>query len=63
MSSCAEGHVKRDPVTGSVAIRTRFPEDIPELAEMAWLVSTVAGGPRNAKSVEVESWDDLYAPE
>ena len=61
--SYSEGHVKRNPDNGDVAVRTRFPEDVPELAELAWLVSSIVGAPRNAKSVEVESWDDIYTPE
>lgn len=61
-TSYLNGHVKHDPAGGAVAIRTRFPEDVPELAGMAWLVSTVTLGPRNAATSEVEDWDDLYVP-
>ena len=56
------GHIKRNPQTGEVAIRTEFPEDIEQLKGMAWLVATTNVGARNAFTSEVESWDDLYAP-
>lgn len=59
----ATGHIKRDPVTGSVAIRTHFDESVPQLAGMAWAISTVNIGPRSATSDEVADWDDLYVPE
>ena len=59
-----EGHVKRNPETGDIAIRTIFPEDsTPQLANMAWLVATANIGARHVKSDEVEEWDDLYVPE
>lgn len=56
------GHVKRDPATGSVAVRTHFDESLPQLAHLAWLVATPHMGPRNAPSTEVDGWDDLYTP-
>lgn len=57
-------HVKRNPETGEVALRTQFPEDrTPRLAGMAWLVSTPNIGSRHAHTNEVESWDDLFIPE
>ena len=35
------GHVKHNPETGEVALRTIFPTDQgPQLAAMAWLVAT-----------------------
>jgi|APCry1669189241_1035207.scaffolds.fasta_scaffold460098_1 hypothetical protein len=60
--SYAEGHVKRDPNTGSVAIRTGFDDSIEQLAAMAWLIATPNIGARNATTYQVESWDDLYTP-
>lgn len=55
------GHIKRDPVTGQVALRTIFPEDQGEqLANMAWLVATKNTGARNAPTAAVESWEDLF---
>lgn len=57
------GHVKRDSVTGAVAIRTRYDDTEPQLERMAWHVSTTNTGARNAATVEVEQWDDLFVPE
>lgn len=59
----SEGHIKRDPVTGSVAIRTIFSEDEPALAKMAWLIATPNVGARHGLSDEVADWEDLYQPE
>lgn len=59
----ATGHIKRDPITGAVAIRTHFDETNPQLAAMAWQIATVNVGPRSAASAEVDGWDDLYVPE
>ena len=55
-------HIKRDPVTGAVAIRTTFPDDA-SFGNMAWLIATPNVGPRHAPTTEVETWDDLYIPE
>lgn len=55
--------MKRDPVTGSVALRTHFDESVPQLAGLAWQVATTDVGPRMASSAEVASWDDLHIPE
>lgn len=56
-----EGHVKRDPATGAVALRTIFPEDQGEqLANMAWLIATPNTGARHGNTASVSSWDDLY---
>lgn len=58
------GHIKRDPDTGAVAIRTIFPEDQgQQLANMAWLIGTPNIGARHAPTGDVELWDDLYVPE
>lgn len=56
------GHVKRDPTTGSVAVRTHFDDSNPQLANLAWLIATVNVGPRTAPSSEVAEWADLYTP-
>ena len=61
MSEYAAGHVKRDPVTGAVAIRTVFPEVGP-LAVHAWLCATMDSGAVAKVSSDVASWDDLYTP-
>lgn len=56
------GHVKREPSTGSVAIRTGMPDDDPQLAAMAWLIATPHRGAHNAATTDVDDWDDLYTP-
>lgn len=57
------GHVKHNPDTGEVALRTIFPTDQgPQLAGMAWLVATKNIGARNASNADVADWDDLYEP-
>lgn len=55
------GHIKHDMNSGSVAIRTTFPE-VPQLMNMAWIVATTNVGPRNTSTEEVDSWDDLFDP-
>lgn len=60
------GHIKHNPDTGEVALRTIFPEDQgPQMANMAWLVATKNVGARNARSEEVAdaAWVDLYVAE
>lgn len=52
----AVGHVKRDPVTQSTATKTIFP------AGLAWSVSTINKGGQNARTEDVELWDDIYIP-
>lgn len=56
------GTIKRDPVSGAVAIRTHFDETNPQLAPLAWLVADPKMGARHATSAEVAEWDDLYTP-
>lgn len=59
----ATGHVKRNPATNEVAVRTIFdPEDGPQFAAAAWLIASTGSGPRSAKTEDVESWDDVYTP-
>ena len=55
-------HVKRDPDTGAVAIRTIFPDEAPT-DSMAWLVASNNIGARNARTIDVDGWPDLYIPE
>ena len=58
------GHVKRDPQTGAVAIRTVYDyEESPQLEKMAWQIATPNIGGRNGFPADVEDWDDLYIPE
>lgn len=61
--SYLEGHIKRDPSSGSVAIRTIFPEDEPTLAGQAWLLATANRGALFLRSSDVENWDDLFVPD
>jgi len=57
-------HVKRDPESGNIAIRTIFNSgDNPQLSRMEWLVASPVTGPHHASITEVEGWDDLYIPE
>lgn len=56
---CAEGHIKLDAVTGSVAIRTSFSDvDYPELS---WLIATIGSGAINRSHSYVNGWDDALA--
>lgn len=58
------GHVKRDPVSGEVAVRTVFPMGTtPEEKNLEWLCAGWGTGPRNTNTQEVEGWDDLYVPD
>ena len=54
------GHVKRNPATNEVALRTGFSEDTPQMAALAWCVATPAQGARTAATADVASWEDLY---
>jgi hypothetical protein len=56
------GHVKHDPTTGSVAVRTRFDDTVPEQARRAWLIASPISGPRSTTPDEVADWPDLYTP-
>ena len=56
------GHVKRNPETGMIAIRTIFPETDDQFRAMAWLIATPNIGARNGSTADVDSWDDLYTP-
>lgn len=57
----APGHVKRDPATGRVALRTNFKAG--ELTESYWVVSACNSSATHAGTAAVEDWDDLYIPE
>lgn len=56
------GSLKHDPVSGSVAIRTSFPE-VGDLSNHAWLVATTGSGALSKTSADVEAWADLALPE
>lgn len=65
MTDHAPGHVKRDPASGAVALRTNQPvsSSDPLIPSQAWLVTTIASGPRFSGPGLVADWDDLYIPE
>lgn len=66
MSDYLEGHVKRDPATGAVAIRTNQPEVNPPgsfAIVQAWLAATTYTGAHYLGTEFVDSWDDLFTPE
>jgi hypothetical protein len=62
MTVYQEGHVKRDPASGTVAVRTVFP-DTQDFAHMQWLTATTGRGAHNRTTPEVEGWEDLFVPE
>lgn len=53
-------HVKRNPETGDVAVRTIF--DAALFPGSVWLVATPGSGARTSDAASVEGWDDLYTP-
>lgn len=60
------GHVKRNTVTGEVAIRNIFPlGTTPQQMMMEWSCASPNTGPRNTWTQEVEGadWEDLHVPE
>lgn len=61
MAEYAAGSIKHDLASGSVAIRTSFPE-VGDLANHAWLVATTGSGAISKTSSDVESWTDLWLP-
>ena len=58
------GHVKHNPDTNEVALRTIFEDDLsnPQMARLAWLISNPTIGARNAFTTDVEAWADLFVP-
>ena len=63
MSDYQTGHVKRDPQTGNIAIRTIQSDTDPLIRERAWLGSTTFRGSFFATTETVASWDDLFVPD
>lgn len=61
MAEYPAGSLKHDPATGSVAIRTSFPE-VGDLANHAWLVATTGSGAISKTSADVEGWADIPLP-
>lgn len=62
MSDYPTGSLKWDKASGSVAVRTSFPE-VGDLANHAWLVATTGSGAISKTSADVDGWDDLYTPQ
>lgn len=60
MSAETTGHVKHNPETGAVAVRTAFDRD--QFPNMVWLIASVSNGAQNARDTDVEGWDDLFVP-
>ena len=56
------GHIKRNPETQAVAVKTIFSDTDPALSDLAWLMSTISSGAKNLPSSAVLGWDDLYVP-
>lgn len=56
------GHVKRDPASGAVAIRTIQPDDDTAIVSQAWLLATPNIGAHFKSTTDVAGWDDLYTP-
>ena len=57
MSDYQTGHVKHEPSTNQVAIRT-----IHDDPTMQWSVGTATAGSRHVATADVETWADLYTP-
>lgn len=57
MTDYQPGHVKHEPQTRQVAVRT-----IHDFPGMEWSVATSSAGSRHAPTAEVEAWADLHTP-
>lgn len=65
MTVYQQGHIKRDPATGTVAIRTNQPETNPPgsfAIVQAWLGATTYSGAHYMGTEVVDGWEDLYSP-
>ena len=51
------GHVKHEPATMQVAVRT-----IHDDPSMEWSVATASAGSRHTSTAEVGEWADLHTP-
>lgn len=59
----AEGHVKRNPESGEVAVRTMFPVgENPQEQLMEWWCMSITNAPRSTWTIEVDGWENLYVP-
>ena len=59
-ANCLAKHVKLNPATGDVAIRTIY-DDV-QFPKMSWLIATSGTGAQNASHAEVNGWTDLVTP-
>lgn len=66
MSGYRKNHVKRNSITGEIAVRTSFDDEDPATADRAW---TLSGGDRPAgtgrastPTVDAAPWYDLFTP-
>lgn len=59
------GHIKRNPETGAVAVRTIQPAEpiSPTGMPRAWLIASTTSGARFAHTSTVEDWPDVFEPE
>lgn len=56
------GHLKHNPETLEVALRTSFPENDERLARMAWAIVGPRFGAKHASTDQVADWVDLFTP-
>jgi hypothetical protein len=59
-----QGDIRYDPATGSVAIRTNQPDEMPNPfnPSLAWLVATQTSGAHFVNSEVVADWIELAKP-
>lgn len=57
MTNYQTGHIKYEPETRQVAIRS-----IHDNSSMRWVVATSSAGARSATDDEIAAWADLYTP-
>lgn len=63
MTAYRKDHVKRNPDTGTYAIRTMFDDEDPQQADHAWyLVGGTQIGTNRCRTDMVDNWDDLFVP-
>lgn len=54
------GHVKHNPATKAVAVRSIFHHEL--FPDMYWLVATTGSGGNYVPAAGCNDWDDLYTP-
>ena len=60
---CIPGHIKHNPATFEVAVRTTFQATNDKLAQMLWLKSSPSQGAKYVGDDYVEGWLDLWTAE